>query len=319
MKGEDARSATRALGKGKSRLGRPESAETEAAAGGVSAPEDPATGSAAGTSSPPGTPASLDAPASRPAGEDGPQTWDPYKYALNARFVADLGAPLVDLLAPRAGDLVLDLGCGDGYLTRQLVERGCRVLGVDSSRPQIDMARRNGIEAIVMDARRLDFSPYFNSVFSNAALHWMKDADAVLSGVWNALRPGGRFVAEMGGNGCVARIREALGRAMARRGLDIEAHNPWYFPTMEDYGGRLMARGFQLEHMVLFKRPTPLPGDMRGWLETFAHCFLAPLPEAELAAFLDEVQEDCRPDLCDAEGKWTADYTRLRFVARKPS
>lgn len=249
---------------------------------------------------------------------DGAQTWDPYKYAQNARFVADLGAPLVDLLAPRAGDRVMDLGCGDGHLTLKLIERGCLVLGVDSSRPQVDAARRRGIEAIVMDARRLDFRPYFNAVFSNATLHWMKDADAVIAGVWNALRPGGRFVAEMGGNHCVARIREGIGRALARRSLDIEALNPWYFPTMEDYGGRLMARGFEVEHMVHFKRPTPLPGAMRGWLETFAQVFTAALPEEERSAFLDEVQEDCRPDLCDAEGKWSADYTRLRFVAIKP-
>lgn len=247
------------------------------------------------------------------------QTWDPYKYAQNARFVADLGAPLIDLLAPRAGDRVMDLGCGDGALTLKLIERGCVVMGIDSSRPQVDAARRHGIEAVVMDARRLDFNPYFNAVFSNAALHWVKDADAVLRGVHKALRPGGRFVAEFGGHGCVARVREGIGRALARRGLDIETLNPWYFPTAEEYGNKLLEHGFEVEHLVHFKRPTPLPGELKGWLDTFALTFTNALPEEDRSAFLDEVQEDCRPDLRDAEGKWTADYTRLRFVARKPT
>lgn len=249
---------------------------------------------------------------------EGVQTWDPHKYASNARFVADLGAPLVDLLAPRPGERVLDLGCGDGHLTLELARRGCRVLGVDSSRPQIDMARRRGLEAAVMDASRLDFRACFDAVFSNATLHWVKDADAAIAGVREALRPGGRFVAEFGGHLCVARIREGLGRALARRGIDAEACNPWYFPTAEEYGRRLQAGGFEVESLVHFKRPTPLPGALRGWLETFGHCFLAPVPEGEREAFLEEVEADCRPDLCDALGKWTADYTRLRFTARKP-
>lgn len=245
------------------------------------------------------------------------QTWDPYSYAGNARFVADLGAPLVELLAPRAGEHVMDLGCGDGHLTRKLLERGCRVLGVDSSRPLIDAARRGGIESVVMDGHRLDFRACFHAVFSNAALHWMKQADAVMDGVWKALRPGGRFVAEMGGHGCVGRVRAALGRALARRGFDMTEFDPWYFPTAEEYAAKLSARGFAIDHLVHFQRPTPLPGELRGWLETFGKAFLAPLEPDDRPVFLAEVQEDCRPDLCDAEGKWTADYTRLRFSARK--
>lgn len=260
---------------------------------------------------------SVDRPGSRAS--EGIQTWDPHTYAANARFVADLGAPLVDLLAPRPGERVLDLGCGDGHLTLELARRGCRVLGVDSSRPQIDMARRLGLEAVVLDARSLGFRSCFDAVFSNAALHWVKDPEAAIAGVRNALRPGGRFVAEFGGHACVARIREGLGRALARRGVDAEACNPWYFPSAEEYRGRLVDGGFEVESLVHFKRPTPLPGALRGWLTTFGHCFLAPVPEGEREALLREVEEDCRPDLCDASGAWTADYTRIRFVARKPA
>ncbi|HLP41206.1 MAG TPA: methyltransferase domain-containing protein, partial [Fibrobacteria bacterium] len=179
--------------------------------------------------------------------------------------------------------------------------------------------------AVVMDGRRLDFDRCFDAVFSNAALHWMKDPDAVIAGVCRALRPGGRFVAEMGGHLCVDRIRKALWRALGRRGIDPAAFDPWYFPTAEEYRDRLEAHGFVVESMELFPRPTPLPGSVLGWLETFANPFLAPLTSADRLLFLEEVRDDLAPELRDAEGRWTADYTRLRFRAcletpfRKPT
>lgn len=246
------------------------------------------------------------------------QEWDPKGYAENARFVAELGMPLVELLAPQPGESVLDLGCGDGFLTVRLAALGCRVLGIDSSPAQVEAARAAGVEARVMDGERLEFREEFDAVFSNATLHWLKDPDAAIAGAWRALRPGGRFVGEFGGEGCVARIREALGRALARRGVDPAAHMPWYFPSAEAYGARLAARGFRVESTVVFPRPTPLPGELRGWLETFARSFTAALAPELRGEFLAEVQEDLRPELCDTEGRWTADYTRLRFRAVKP-
>ena len=249
----------------------------------------------------------------------GRQTWDPERYARNARFVADLGAPVVELLAPRRGERILDLGCGDGALTERLVDLGCRVVGVDASTAQIAAARARGLDARVASGESLDFDDEFDAVFSNAALHWMRRADAVIDGVWRALAPGGRFVAECGGDGCVATIVEALSVALARRGHDARAANPWYFPTVADYRARLEARGFVVTSIALIPRPTPLPGDVTGWLETFAESFTGVLPESERAAFLAEVQEALRPALCDDEGRWTADYVRLRFAATKPA
>jgi SAM-dependent methyltransferase len=246
------------------------------------------------------------------------QTWDPERYARNARFVSDLGAPVVELLAPCAGERILDLGCGDGALTAKLVELGCRVIGVDASAEQIAAARALGLDAHVGSGETLTFDDEFDAVFSNAALHWMKRADVVIDGVWRALAPGGRFVAEFGGDGCVATIIGALGGALARRGHDVRAVNPWYFPTVADYRARLEQRGFVVSSIALIPRPTPLPGDVTGWLETFAESFTTVLPEAERAAFLAEVQDALRPSLCDAEGRWTADYVRLRFAAIKP-
>ena len=247
------------------------------------------------------------------------QTWDPERYARNARFVSELGLPAVDLLAPRAGERILDLGCGDGALTLKLVEMGCAVTGIDGSIAQVEAARKRGLDARVMRAERLRFDAEFDAVFSNAALHWMKQADAVIAGVWRALKPGGRFVAECGGYGCVATIKAALVAALDRRGLEGEAVVPWYFPTAEDYGARLAARGFAVKSIALFPRPTPLPGDITGWLETFAESFTAVLPVAGRAAFIEEVREALRPALCDDSGQWTADYTRLRFAAEKPA
>jgi len=246
------------------------------------------------------------------------QTWDPDRYARNARFVSDLGAPVVELLAPRPGERILDLGCGDGALTKELVEMGCEVVAVDASVQQIDAAKKLGLNAQVMDGENLRFDDEFDAVFSNAALHWMRNnPDKVIAGVGRALRPGGRFVAEMGGYGCVAKIKNALIGALNRRGIDGETANPWYFPTVEDYSERLIRGAFAPTYIALIDRPTPLPGDITGWLETFAESFTKTLTTADRPAFLAEVQENLRPLLCDAGGKWIADYVRLRFSATK--
>jgi trans-aconitate methyltransferase len=246
------------------------------------------------------------------------QTWDPERYARNARFVSDLGKPVVHLLAPRRGERILDLGCGDGVLAAELAEIGCRVVGVDASEMQVAAARKAGVDARVMAGEALRFRDEFDAVFSNAALHWMLQPDEVIAGVWRALRRGGRFVAEMGGHGCVETIKAALVDALKRRGIDGEPLVPWYFPTLEDYSARLRKAGFVISYISLFPRPTPLPGDVTSWLETFAENFLRALRPAERAAFLEEVREALRSKLCDPNGNWTADYVRLRFAAQKP-
>lgn len=246
------------------------------------------------------------------------QTWDPERYAQNARFVTDLGMPVVELLAPQRGERILDLGCGDGVLTAKLAEMGCDVVGIDASEMQVAAARKFGIDARVMAGEALPFRDEFDAVFSNAALHWMLRPDDVIAGVWHLLRRGGRFVAEMGGHGCVQTIKAALLDALKRRGIDGESLVPWYFPTIEDYSARLRNAGFVISYISLFPRPTPLPGDVTGWLETFAENFLRPLPPAERPAYIEEVREVLRPKLCDASGNWTADYVRLRFAAQKP-
>lgn len=247
------------------------------------------------------------------------QDWQPDRYARNARFVADLAMPVVELLDPRPGERILDLGCGDGALTKKLVELGCEVVGVDAGPEMIARAKELGLDARVVDAHDLPFKAEFDAVFSNAALHWMKrDPDAVVRGVARALEPGGRFVGEMGGHGNVAAITVALVAVLARRGVDGWAAHPWYFPTPDAYRARLEAAGLTVERIELIPRPTPLPTGMDAWLDTFAEPFLKRLPEAERAPAKTEVVELLRPVLRDEQGRWTADYVRLRFKAVLP-
>jgi trans-aconitate methyltransferase len=245
------------------------------------------------------------------------QTWDPDRYAKNARFVADLGAAVFELLAPKPGERILDLGCGDGALTAKLAAAGARVVGVDSSAPQVERARKLGLDARVMSGEALTFDAEFDAVFSNAALHWMTRADAVIEGVRRALVPGGRFVAELGGFGCVEKIKSALVASLDRRGIDGRAAVPWYFPSVEDYRPKLEARGFRVDSIALIDRPTPLPGDVTGWLETFAESFTARVPSADRPAFIEEVRRALEPQLRGPDGVWVADYVRLRFAARR--
>lgn len=247
------------------------------------------------------------------------QVWDPGRYSENARFVSDLGTPVVELLAPRRGERVLDLGCGDGVLTRKLLELGCDVVGVDRSPAMVAAARAAGVDARVEDGEAIAFEREFDAVFSNAALHWMRRPERVIAGVFRALRPGGRFVGECGGQGCAAAVVAAIESGLRARGIDPRSANPWYFPAAEEYRAKLETGGFAVEHIALFPRPTPLPGALIGWLETFAQSFTAKLPAAERAAFLEEVQDGCRSVLLDANGTWSVDYVRLRFSARRPA
>jgi trans-aconitate methyltransferase len=245
----------------------------------------------------------------------GSQTWSAATYAANARFVADLGAPVLDLLAPRPGERILDLGCGDGALTQAIARAGATVVGVDGSPDLVQASRARGLDARVMDGQKLTFSGEFDAVFSNAALHWMPDADAVIAGVVRALKPGGRFVGEMGGHGNVAAIVTALHASLRARGMQLAHAFSWFFPTAEHYAALLEAHGFIVGTATLIPRPTHLPTGMSGWLATFAAPFLRDIPHSEHQAILQEVEALLVRPLRTASGDWIADYVRLRFAA----
>lgn len=245
------------------------------------------------------------------------QTWNADAYHENAGFVAELGAPVLDLLGAVDGKDVLDLGCGDGVLTERIQTMGGRVLGVDGSPDMVAATIAKGVPAQVADGHDLPFSDAFDIVFSNAALHWMTRPDEVLQSVARALRAGGQFVAEMGGQGNVAAEVVALHVAANEFGLDAKALHPWYFPSPAEQADRLEVAGFRVQKMDLIPRPTPLPTGMLGWMRTFAGPYTRHLPHDRKEAFLHRVVSLLAPALCDSRGAWTADYVRLRFVATK--
>ena len=248
------------------------------------------------------------------------QRWDPDLYAARASFVHGMAADLVELLAPRAGERVLDLGCGTGELAASIARTGANVVGLDGSPEMIAAARRRApdLEFVVGDGQALGYSAEFDAVFSNAALHWMLRADDVVRGVARALRPGGRFVAEFGGHGCIREVRDAVVEALLRRGEDPSEWLRWYFPNVAEYVALLAAARFEVRFAHLFDRPTPVHGDdgLAAWLRTFL-----PRLETKLGAgwddFTREVERACAPRLRRSD-RWDLDYVRLRVVARLP-
>lgn len=244
------------------------------------------------------------------------QNWNPATYEANGAFVPTLGAGVLEWLAPQPGERILDLGCGDGQLTAKIAATGATVVGVDASSAMIEGAKSRGLEARVCNAEALPFDHEFDAVFSNAALHWVRNQDAMLAGVKRALKPGGRFVAEMGGHGNVAAILVALTAVLERHGYGSLEDGVNYYPAPEVYSGRLASHGFAVEEMQLIPRPTPLPAGMAAWLTTFRSGVLEAVPEHLRATVIDETVSLLEPALRDEQGNWTADYVRLRFIAR---
>jgi trans-aconitate methyltransferase len=228
-----------------------------------------------------------------------------------AGFVSALGLPVVELLTPKSGEKILDLGCGDGTLALKLMEIGCEVVGVDASSEFVAAAREKGVDARCLDGQKLFFDHEFDAVFSNAALHWMRTRRPSLLASM-ALKPSGRFVGEFGGRGNVARIVEALNQTLLEHNVVSGPLNPWYFPSADEYRRLLKEGGFSVRELTLFPRPTPLSDDILGWLQ-----ILASVPADDRPAFLERVREKLSGSIQDASGKWIADYVRLRFYATR--
>lgn len=238
--------------------------------------------------------------------------WNAADYAKVGGFVAELGGPALDLLDPRPGERILDIGCGEGTLTKKLIERGATVLGVDASPEMIAAARANGVDALLLPAEDMQFFAEFDAAFSNATLHWVLQKEQAARAIFRALKPGSRFAGEMGGEGNLRKLREALDEELIIRGYvpPVEASN-WY-ASPDEFASVYEAAGFCEIDARLIERPTSIDHGLAAWVTTFRKGWLdrAGVPEEERA--------DIGEAVADRAGSNIADYVRLRFMMRKP-
>ena len=250
------------------------------------------------------------------------RVWDAAKYDSCGTFVWEHGADLVEMLAPRSCDRVLDVGCGTGHLTARIAEPGADVLGIDASESMVLQARSNcpHLRFEVFDALAMKLGPEFDAVFSNAVLHWITEPDVAASEIFNALKSGERFVAELGGRGSISTIIEAVHCARKGMGARPIEQVPWYFPSAGEYAALLERLGFTVTYARLFDRPTLLgegDGTMMTWLKMFGEPLLNDLTESERDAVCSIAEGDLWAAML-GDGAWIADYVRLQVMAEKP-
>ena len=259
------------------------------------------------------------------AGAAGRPAWDAGLYDRSFGFVSAFATDMVDLLAPEPGERIVDLGCGTGTLSAAIAGRGAEVIGIDGDAAMVERARalHPALRFEHADGQDFAIEGRADAVFSNAALHWMKEEPArVIACVARALRPGGRFVAEMGAHRNVRIITDALYRALAEEGVPAESVDfPWYFPRTSRYVSLLEDGGFDVVQLRYFARPTPLddcPDGLADWIAMFGRNFTDAAPAGRVPAVVARTVALTRERLCP-DGRWIADYTRLRFVAVRAS
>ncbi|MGD1804413.1 class I SAM-dependent methyltransferase [Dapis sp. BLCC M126] len=248
--------------------------------------------------------------------------WDAELYESKHSFVSNLALDLLELLNPQIGENILDLGCGTGHLTYKITTRGAKVVGIDNAPTMIEEAHRcyPDIKFLVGDGVNIELKETFDAVFSNAALHWIKEPKKVMHNIWRVLKPGGRFVTEFGGKGNIETIINAIYEALDAAGYSSNKQlNPWFFPTVGEYATLLESEGFLLTFARLLDRPTKLEDGeygLRNWIKMFATCFFEGIIEKEQNIIIDDIENRLRPHLYK-KGKWIADYKRIRIMAFK--
>lgn len=247
--------------------------------------------------------------------------WDSKLYDKQHQFVSDYGADVLQWLAPKPGEDILDVGCGTGKLAAEIAKFGAEVFGIDASPEMIATAKEHckGIGFEVFDATKLPFKEIFDAIFSNATFHWIENQPALIKGLYNSLRPNGRLVAEFGGKGNVKSITDAIEIASKNLGLSEKIiSNFWFFPSISTYTTLLEQQGFEVEQAWLFDRPTKLIGEdgMLKWINQFAVHAFKNLEKDEAEATKSLAIEILKPNYFK-NGEWTADYKRLRIKAWK--
>jgi trans-aconitate methyltransferase len=247
-------------------------------------------------------------------------TWNTELYNQKHDFVTQYGESVVELLNPQADESILDLGCGSGELTNKIAKQCIRAVGVDFSGEMISKAQSNFPELTFMQhnaEQPFPLDEQFDAVFSNAALHWMMNAEAVIQNIHSKLKPHGRFVFEMGGHGNVAQVLNAIQMAANDFGLgELALIN--YYPTIGEYSALLEQNGFKVSFATLFDRPTLLQGEhgLANWTTMFRNAVVAQIPAEQQAKFLAAVERHGKTQLF-RDDRWYADYVRLRMIAHK--
>jgi trans-aconitate methyltransferase len=249
--------------------------------------------------------------------------WNATLYDQNHGFVTNYGQSLLEFLNPKAGEQILDIGCGTGDLANQIAQSGAQVYGIDASLNMIVQAKAKypALQFSNEDATQLTFSNTFDAVFSNATLHWIKEPQKVLACLYNALKPNGRFVVEFGGKGNVKTITDEILRQFQNLDKPLTVDQfPWYFPSIAEYTTLLEQVGFDVLLAQHYDRPTPLIGHdgLKNWIEMFGGLFFEQLTELEKQHLIQQVEQNLRSKLL-MDGEWIADYKRLRIVAVKRS
>jgi trans-aconitate methyltransferase len=240
--------------------------------------------------------------------------WDAQRYQSQHSYVFQYGEGLVDLLAPQPGERILDLGCGSGQLTAKIAGNGATVIGIDQSPEMIEQARANfpAMDFRVANASAFELESPVDAVFSNAVLHWVKNATSAIACVRRALLPKGRFVLEMGGHGNTGKLLDAV------REVAGPVESPWYFPTVGEYTCLLEANGFEIRVAMLFDRPTIVEGEdgLEDWLAMFGEGLFRGMSESRKQQIRRAVADRMRPTNY-RDGHWILDYRRLRIKAEK--
>lgn len=248
--------------------------------------------------------------------------WNAHLYNDKHSFVFKYGEDLVDILNPQAGERILDLGCGTGYLTNVIAASGASVVGIDSSLEMISKAKAQypALEFKVQSATEFYFDEHFNAIFSNAVLHWVLQKEMAIDCMYRNLKKSGRLVLEFGGKQNVAKIVTALQNSLIKHGFAENAAIPlWYFPCLSEYTSLLEKRGFRVIYAAHFNRDTKLTDTKNGikdWIKMFGSTFLKGIDAAVVENILTEVQQALEPTQF-RNGEWFADYKRLRIIAIK--
>jgi trans-aconitate methyltransferase len=247
--------------------------------------------------------------------------WNTELYDAKHGFVSKFGESLIDLLAPQQDEMLLDIGCGTGDLTHKIALTGAKVTGIDTSPEMISTAKNKypALDFSLANATSFQFPMQFDAIFSNATLHWVLEYEKVISCVHKALKKGGRFVAELGGEGNVYNIIHALKQQLHKKGYQhIADKNVWYFPSLSAYASLLEKNGFRVVFATHFNRETPLLNEdgIKNWLKMFGQPYLEGIPAADIEAIIHAVENQVKPTNYK-EGNWFADYVRLRIVAIK--